>query len=344
MNKALASNKNTYCSIYFLLSISLLTYLPVQAGQLSIQFENDGLFASDGNYTNGFALAWESKTLQNYQPQYKSSMPLLFQWQHSMRFPLNKNKSAWGVKVSQRMWTPNDIGITGSQNNDRPYVGLVELESHTADYGSFFSQKNWLALGVIGPKARAERVQTKVHQVTGSTIPQGWQYQVEEQITAQFAYEVDSLFYRNRKYRGKYFTNSQWEVSGFSHVALGNLNTQASLGLLFRWGTMLPNSFGRLSSHFGHIGNLTEALHGSHLTTYVRLGLGYRFNDLSIEGSLPYDSLIELQHKQATASIGFSWALEDFALTWSLNSYTRAYHSDIKPWHSYGSLTLSCAL
>lgn len=318
--------------------------MPVQAGQLSIQLENDGLFTRDGNYTNGFALAWESKPLLNYQPQYKSDIPLLFQWQHNMRFPENKNQSAWGVKVSQRMWTPNDIGITGSQKNDRPYVGLVELESHTADYGRSFSQKNWLSLGVIGPKARAERVQTKVHQVTGSTIPQGWQYQVEEQITAQFAYEVDSLFYRSSKYRGQYFTNSQWEVSGFSHIALGNLNTQASFGFLFRWGTMLASSFGRLSSHFGHIGNLTEALHGSHLTTYVRLGLGYRFNDLSIEGSLPYDSLVEMQHKQAKASIGFNWALEDFALTWSLNSYTRAYRSDIKPWHSYGSLTLSCTL
>ena len=146
------------------------------------------------------------------------------------------------------------------------------------------------------------------------------------------------------KYRGKYFTNSQWEVSGFSHVSLGNLNTQASLGVLFRWGTMLARSFGRLSNHFALIGNITQVNQGSNLTTYARLGLGYRFNNLSIEGSLPYESSVELKNTQAKASLGFTWALENFALTWSLNGYTRAYRSDTKPWHSYGSLTLSCTL
>ncbi|KGJ96973.1 lipid A deacylase LpxR family protein [Colwellia psychrerythraea] len=340
MIKALAINKETYYSVSFLLTIALLTLSPTKAAQLSVQLENDGLFASDGNYTNGFSLAWESKPLQIYHQHLTLSMPLLLQWQYVLRLPVNNKQSAWGVKVSQRMWTPSDIGITYSQSNDRPYVGLVELESHTADYSSSFAQKNWLTLGIIGPKARAERVQTKVHNFTGSTMPQGWQYQVQEQVTAQFAYEVDSLLYRNKTY----FSQSQWDVSGFSHIALGNLETQAAVGLLFRWGTELSSSFGRLSSHFGHIGNLTEVIPDSHITIHARLALGYRFHDLSIEGNLPYESLVELQHKQAKATAGFTWSLDNLALTWSLNTYTRTYQSDTKPWHSYGSLTLSCAL
>ncbi|GAW97863.1 MULTISPECIES: lipid A deacylase LpxR family protein [Colwellia] len=344
MIKALTSSKKVYCPVYFLLTILSVVLIPAQAGQLSVQFDNDGLFTSDGNYTNGFSLAWESKALRQYHQHLSSSMPIWLQWQHGMRFPVNKNQTAWGVKVSQRMWTPNDIGKMNYQSNDRPYVGLVELESHTANYSPNFAQKNWLAVGVIGPKARAEKIQTKVHQITGSTIPQGWQYQVEEQVTAQFAYEVDSLWYRKQKYQGTYFTDWQWEVSGFSHISLGNLNTQASLGFLFRWGTMLANTFGRLSNHFGHIGNITQALDGSNLTTFARLGLGYRFNDLSIEGSLPYESSVELKNTQAKACLGFTWTQENFALTWSLNGYTRAYHSDIKPWHTYGSLTLSASL
>lgn len=349
MIKVLSSSNKTYCSVDFIVITLLFTLTPVQAGQLSLQIDNDGFFASDGNYTNGLFMAWESKPQLNYHQKTTSNMPLLFQWQHGMRLPVNKNDSAWGVKISQRMWTPSDIGIVGSQSNDRPYVGLFELESHTADYSANFSQKNWLALGIIGPKSRAGKVQTKVHDVTGSKTPQGWEYQVQEQVTAQFYYEVDSLFYRNKKYSGpkyqrSYFTNSQWEVSGFSHLALGNLNTQASLGLLLRWGTRLADTFGRLSSHTGHLGNLTQSSHGGHLITFARLGLGYRFTDLSIEGSVPYESLIEIQHKQAKASLGVTLALDDFAFTWSINTYTRAYQSDIKPWHSYGSITLSCAL
>ena len=271
-------------------------------------------------------------------------MPIFFRWQHHLRLPITKTHNAWGMKISQRMWTPNDIRVLASQSDDRPYAGLLEIESHTVDYGPKFTQKSWLTLGITGPKSKAEYMQTKVHALIGSTSPLGWQYQVQEKITVQFAYEIDTLIFRSSKVQKKLSDRKLWEVSSYSHIALGNFNSEASLGLLLRWGTQLNNTFGRLSSHFGHLGNTTQVTQTSNFTVYSRLQLGYRFNDLTIEGKLPYASHVTIEHNQAKAVIGINWTIDDYAIIWSLNSYTRAYSSDNKSWHSYGSLTLSYAI
>jgi hypothetical protein len=336
--------KKNIKTFLFLLLLCLCILLPVKAGQLNIQLENDGLFANDSNYTNGFALGWESKPQLSHQGNPPSSMPLLFQLQHAFRLPVSKTRSAWGGKLSQRMWTPNEIELAEPQSDDRPYAGILELESHSADYGPRFAQKNWLALGIMGPNSMAEQVQKKVHSITGSTSPQGWQHQIQNQVTLQFSYEVDALLYRAKKSRGPLFDHNQWEVSSYSHIALGNFKTEASLGLLLRWGGMLNETFGRLSSHFGHSGNTSEIVRTSNFFVFSKMQIAYRFNDLSIEGDLPYESEIDIQHEQVKLALGINWTVKDFALTWSLNSYTKAFTTDNKSWYSYGSLTLSCAI
>lgn len=336
------SNKNILVPFIFLVFIT--TMLPAHAGQLNIQFENDGVFATDGNYTNGFSLAWESKPEQVKLDSPPENMPTLFKLQYIIRLPLTQTHSAWGMKVSQRIWTPNNIRILTLQSSQRPYAGLFEIESHTADYGSTLAQKNWLALGVTGVKSKAEFVQTKIHNLIGSIPPLGWQFQVEEEVTFQLAYEVDALLFRSKTFRSKYMDNNQWEISSYSHLSLGNFNTEASAGLLVKWGTGLHNTFGRLSSHFGHTGNTTQVNNNDNFSIYSRFQLGYRFSDLTIEGELPYVSHLDIQHQQARAVLGMQWTIDNYAIGWSLNSYTRAYKSDDKYWYSYGSLTLSYTL
>jgi lipid A 3-O-deacylase len=336
------SKKNAV--IVFIYFIFTAVMLAAHAGQLNVQLENDGLFANDGNYTNGFSLSWESKPQDSNQQSPLTRMPTLHQLQYHLRLPITPTHSAWGLKISQRMWTPNVISVIAPQSDDRPYAGLLEIESHTVDYGPIFAQKIWLALGITGHKSKAEYVQTKIHALIGSTSPLGWQNQVQQQITLQFAYELDALLFRSKTKRNKYIANNQWEVSSYSHIALGNFNTEASLGLLFRWGKQLDRTFGRLSSHFGHTGNTTQVGNNNNVSVYSRLQLGYRFNDLTIEGKLPYESHVNIQHEQVKAAIGINWIIDNYSVTWSLNSYSNAYSNDKKSWHSFGSLTLSCAI
>lgn len=311
---------------------SLLT--PTLASQWHIQIENDATFAQDGNYTNALALGWESAPIADLTLR-RQKLPLWLHWQHAFLIQQPNSKNAYGFKMNQRMWTPNEIKIATPQANDRPYTGLLQLESHTSSYKNDYAQKNWLAIGITGPASGAEQIQNYFHDWLGASEPKGWQYQIEQQLTLQFAYEVDALLYRKPS-----IANTDWEISSFAHIDIGNFRSQADVGLMLRWGTDLADTFGRLSSHYAQLGNITSQVSTSAIIAYSKIQLGYRFNDLSIQGDLPYQSNVKVQHQQAKVSLGFIWSLSSFAIDWSFNGYTKDYTSDPKTWHGYGSLSL----
>ncbi|WP_295030300.1 lipid A deacylase LpxR family protein [Shewanella sp.] len=319
------------------LAASLALASPIaHAGQWHIQVDNDIIFGDDGNYTNAIILGWESQAEADL-----SFAPMPAQWLGALTFSQADAEHAWGWKVSQQMWTPGMIEVDAPQAEDRPYAGYLAFEGHTATYSARLAQKNWLSLGVVGPASANEQVQSFVHKITGSSAPQGWQYQVENQLTLQAAYEIDSLFMRGAAFNNDFLGETQWDIGGFSHTQLGNFRSQADLGLSLRWGNELANSFGRLSQHAGQYGNLSATSKSSSFMVYSRVYLGYRFNDLTLDGSLPYDSQVELENRQAGINTGIIWAHPGWSIAWTFNSYTKEYKSDTDKWHGYGSLVVS---
>jgi len=301
------------------------------AGQFYLQLENDVTFGEDGNYSNGLIVGWESKARTG-----NNLGSVLGQWQNKLSFSQANANMAWGAKVSQRMWTPDEIKVIEAQPNDRPYAGFLEIEHHTAIYSSDLAQKNWLSLGVIGPASGTEQLQGFIHGHIGASTPEGWSHQIENQLTVQVGYEIDYLLLRKPAP-----FNSEWEISTFSHNTLSNLRSDVDLGLTLRWGNSLADSFGRLSNHFGHTGNMLSNGKESSLSVYSRIGLGYRFNDLTIDGDLPYESQVALNQHRASAVIGAIYTYTDLSVTWSFNFYNKEYHSDVKSWHGYGLLQFS---
>jgi len=320
---------------FFCLLFSILSVPAVNASQFHFQLENDVTFGEDGNYSNGMIFGWESKAL-SFNPD---DLVGAHNWLQNLLPTQHNAVQTWGLKVSQRMWTPDEIKISEAQPNDRPYAGFLEFEQHTAVYGSAIAQKAWLALGVIGPASGTEQLQGSIHKIIGASTPLGWQHQIENTATIQLAYEIDYVLLRNPAP-----FNSQWEVSTFSHNALGNVRSELNAGLTLRWGTNLEQSFGRLSSHFGHVGNLTDGSKPQSLLFYTRLQGGYRFNDLTIDGSLPYESNVEFSPQQASASTGLSYYFSGGSVTWSFNVYSKEYLTDDKRWHGYGLLQFAWSI
>ncbi|QBG37373.1 lipid A deacylase LpxR family protein [Litorilituus sediminis] len=323
-----------FAKLFLLVACTLFVLAPALASQWHAQIENDATFAQDGNYTNALALGWESAPITDLTLR-QQKLPLWFHWQHAFLISQRNSQNSYGIKLNQRMWTPNEIKITSPQPYDRPYAGLLQLESHTSSYKSNYAQKNWFAIGVTGPASGAKQVQKYIHDWRDASKPKGWSYQIEQQLTVQLAYEVDTLLYRQAS-----IANTDWEISGYSHIELGNFRSQADLGLMLRWGSNLANTFGRLSSHYAQLGNITSQVDSSAIIAYTKVQRGYRFNDLSIEGDLPYQSYVKVQHQQAKVALGFIWSLSSFAIDWSFNGYTKDYTSDAKTWHGYGSLSL----
>lgn len=319
------------CLANLLICASFSSY----ADQWHFSFDNDVVIGQDGDYSNGFVFGWQALPQTDF-----TQAPWPFSWQQSLRFPSQSKTVQWGAKVYQRMWTPSEIEYDYAQPNDRPYAGLLELESYTGRYSDSLTQKNWFSIGIMGPASGAQTMQELVHKITPSTPPQGWQYQVENQLTVQLAYEVDALALRRNA-----TDDSQWELSGYSHTMLGNFRSEANLGLTLRWGDDLAQSFGQLSSHAGHFGQFsaTARKHGSWLV-YARAQAGYRFNDLSIDGELPYDSYVQIKHQQAKASAGVIWAFPTWSVSWSFELYTPEYEPDPNSWHGYGVLSYGFVL
>lgn len=316
--------------------ILLLLLLPsVRASQVHFQLENDVTFKEDGNYSNGMILGWESdsRLISIKEPI------SIKNWQQFLLFPQQSAHRAWGVKASQRMWTPSEIKITAPQPDDRPYAGFLEFEQHMAYYDKQVTQKSWFGLGIIGPASGTEQLQGAIHKLLGASTPEGWQYQIENTPTIQFSYEVDYLIRR----KAAPF-NSQWEFSIQSYNSLGNFRSEVNAGITLRFGKSLTDSFGRLSSHYGHVGNYSDLLPSQSYFAFTRLSAGYRFNDLTFDGDLPYQSNVGLNSFRTSAEVGIVYAYSLGTITWSFNFYNKEYHSDIKSWHGYGLLQFTWAL
>lgn len=318
------------------LCFGLLFFPYSYAGQFHFQIENDqAFFGEDGDYSNGIILGWESDPIFAHG----KLDSVLGQWQKHLLFPLSHAKKAWGLKVSQRMWTPDEVKITEPLPNERPYAGFLELEHHTALYRSDIAQKNWLSIGIIGPASGTEKSQEVIHNLLSVSEQEGWNYQVENKMTFQLAYEIDYLLLRNAAP-----FDSQWEISTFSHNTLGNFRSELNVGLTLRLGMALDKSFGRLSSHFGHVGNELSQVKSHSISFYTRMQVGYRFNDSTIDGNVPYDSQVELNHQRASAVMGATYYYPGFSVTLSYDFYNKDYLTDSKEWHGYGLLQLRMAM
>lgn len=89
---------------------------------------------------------------------------------------------------------------------------------------------------------------------------------------------------------------------------------------------------------------MTFAAKESTFIFYSRVFIGYRLNDLTLDGSLPYNSEPQLENKQAGLITGILWSQPTWSIGWSFNSYTQEYQTDETKWHGYGSLIFSWSL
>lgn len=152
----------------------------------------------------------------------------------------------WAVSVGHSMFTPDRIGESALIPDDRPYAGWSYFgfsfynEFH-GENGAGRQDVSAIELGVVGPSAGAEAIQTAYHDLKGATIPQGWDNQLKDEPGLQLIFE--------RKWRSASMTPVPTDVLEFDvvpHVAmtLGNVTTDFGVGATFRLGRNLRADFG----------------------------------------------------------------------------------------------------
>lgn len=204
-----------------------------EGGTFSATFENDIFGGSDKDYTNGVRIDYLTP---------RNELPL---WARFARRNLTwlTDAGEWYATygLGQNIFTPSDISLETPPGDDRPYAGfLYGSIGVVADRGDRLDTIA-LDLGVVGPAAQADEVQSLVHGVIGAQDPKGWDTQLENEPAFRLLYE--------RKYRFLHdfemdFLDLEVDLAPNFSLALGNVDTSAGAGLTLRVGDNLDDNYG----------------------------------------------------------------------------------------------------
>lgn len=296
---------------------------------ISAVFENDTFSDTDQNYTNGFRLAYLSS---------EDKTPYAARWIANHLLPLStEGNKRISIALGQNMYTPTDLKQTALIPNDRPYAGwLYGSVGLVSDTGKRLDNA-MLTVGVVGSASLAKPTQRWVHEVIGSPDPKGWDNQLRDELGVVLTFE--------RKWRSLY------EISPFGigvdmtpHVGvnLGNVNTDASVGTMFRLGFDLPSDYGPP--------RIRPSLPGSDFFIPTSTLGGYLFagvegravaRNIFLDGNTFRDSpSVDKKIFVGSLQAGAALTFESMRLSYTHVFQTREFDGQAKP-QQFGAITLS---
>jgi lipid A 3-O-deacylase len=226
-----------YCAF-----LTLLTTVPALAQRQSkdhpdsftFYWENDAFANTDQNYTNGLRLTWSTR--------FKSADERIApnSWLNYLPFTkAPETNLGFALSLGQSIYTPTDTEKRELIQNDRPYAGYLYV-----GLGLSASRQSHITLleldvGVIGPLSLAEELQNGTHRLIGQRTLQGWDNQLNNELTIELIYQ--------KKWRICHWqADNGVGVDLIPHLGgrLGNVAIGADAGTEVRFGWHLPDNFG----------------------------------------------------------------------------------------------------
>ncbi|MCU0793847.1 MAG: lipid A deacylase LpxR family protein [Opitutaceae bacterium] len=205
------------------------------AGVLSIYFENDYFGGTDRHYTNGAKISYLSGDLatwgaDGWRRSFVEMLPFV------NRPDAQKN---FGFALGQNIYTPQDTDAIVPDPQDRPYAGWTYVELSFVSKTDTVMDTLSFQVGMIGPHSYADTTQRHVHEWINDSRPNGWEYQLEDELGVNVVYERNWRLYARALNR----------TLGFDFIphlgaSLGNVQTHANAGGTVRLGLNLPSDFG----------------------------------------------------------------------------------------------------
>ena len=211
----------------------------------AITMENDIFTVSDNNYTNGAGISVQTGELSNDDDgdflgdwvEFCSLLPALGDEE-------GHTYAAW--TFGQEMYTPNDIRNSMPSPDDQPYAGILFLDSTLYARTQHYSHAWNLRLGIVGPAAHAEEVQTKFHEWIGADEPQGWHTQMPDEFILNVDYSLGG-----ERLSADLGGRASCRLVPLGGASLGNYFTGVSAGMYRELGWNLSPSVGLLSIRRG---------------------------------------------------------------------------------------------
>jgi lipid A 3-O-deacylase len=200
-------------------------------GTFTFIWENDIFGGTDRNYTNGNRISYLSPT------QTISSFPA-----EAARFLLGADGTdnvRYGLAIGHSIYTPEDTDVTTPLPEQHPYAGYLYAEGALQVERPDTLDTLTVQLGVVGPAAGGKSVQNNFHSLIGADEAKGWSNQLKNEPAFLISFD--------RSFRAL----AELEAGGFGMdltpsigATLGNVQTQAQVGLMARIGQDLRSDFG----------------------------------------------------------------------------------------------------
>ncbi len=199
-------------TIAWAVAVIVIVIAEAEAGTLSTTYENDFFAFRDRYYTAGLSLRWYSDP--------------------------RAGGSRYSLAIGQNLYTGRDIRKPDPSEDDRPYAGWLHLTAGVAWEEGNRQMTAEATVGVVGPSARGEEVQSTVHDWAQGVEPRGWDNQLHDEtgVVAR---------YTSRYPRRHAVQRAGWAVDWVPGWTLwaGNVYTAAEVDLVVRLGPDLPPGF-----------------------------------------------------------------------------------------------------
>jgi hypothetical protein len=223
---------------------------PVRAapdnGTLSVQIENDyfSLNNRDRHYTNGLRFDWLPT------PSADGDKSWIEQTAEAIPFVGDENSEGRiGWSLGQSIFTPQNKTATVPLPHDRPYAGwlyagltLIKTPKPDPTIKSSVDEMDTLELdlGVVGRAALGEQVQNSFHDAAfANEQARGWHNQLKSEPGLLMSYD-----HKWRALAQMDFGHLGADITPSIGFDLGNVQIDASVGGMIRFGRDLPSDYG----------------------------------------------------------------------------------------------------
>lgn len=181
-------------------------------------YDNDFFSASDLYYTQGYSLELATPWLR------KNPLNTLF-------IKPDGSTIINGIALEKSGFIPTDITADEILYGDRPYAATITLKSFLVATDTVAKQRlaSSLTIGMIGPAAFGDEMQTAIHEWIDDDIPMGWQYQIKNDLIINYELSFEKQLVRLTDFAA---------VTSHTKARLGTLNTSLATGFTIALGLL----------------------------------------------------------------------------------------------------------
>lgn len=179
-------------------------------------YDNDYFTKTDYYYSQGI-------TLEYVHPRLKKN-PLT----RILVKPKNSD-AKYGVTFNLFGYTPTSINSEAILYGDRPYESSMSFKTFAVGSDSIHNHRiaSAFSIGIIGPAAQGEQIQTGIHRWLKNILPKGWQHQIQNDIIINYQFNYE------KKLLG---TGNGFLLNVAAEARLGTLHNRAGGGFNFMTG------------------------------------------------------------------------------------------------------------